>query len=188
MSGLWAGGGSYQAWADHLEDWADGGTAAVPDPPALTQDGLPADAWQRLNVRITEALGRRLQSWADALVAALAAAPDEFSAGRTLAQSRDGLRQVRAAASHPSLPEDFRNRLLASVDAQIRRLQDDIEAQLDEVAGDGPDPRWREARRRTVRDNRLTQVLAEDPAAAARGAAATWSYDPAANGRRVIGG
>lgn len=187
MSGLWAGGGRYQAWVDRMEEWAGGGGAAVPDPPPLDPDQLPADAWQRLYVRVGEAVGRRLQNWADALARALAAAPDEFSAGRTLAQSREGLRQVRAAASHPGLPEEFRVRLLASVDTQIRRLQEQVEAQCDAAPAGGADPRWTEARRRTLRDNRLTLVLDEDPAVATREAAAAWSYDPAGGRRRVVG-
>lgn len=187
MSGLWAGGGRYRAWVDQMEDWADGTAPSLPDPPPLAPDQLPADAWQRLYVRVGEAVGRRLQSWADALSKALAAAPDEFSAGRTLAQSREGLRQVRAAASHPGMPEEFRVRLLASVDTQIRRLQDEIEAQCDALTTGGADPRWTEARRRTLRDNRLTRVLDEDPAAAAHSAAATWSYDPAGTRRRIVG-
>ncbi|MEV7645443.1 hypothetical protein AB0O32_36620 [Streptomyces rubiginosohelvolus] len=189
MSGLWAGGGSYQAWVDHLETWADGATttggsvSALPDLPV---ERLPADAWQRLYVRIGNAVSRRFQSWADGLVTAVAAAPDEFSAGRALTQARAGLREIRATVSHPGLPEEVRQKLLASVDAQIRRLQGEIDAQTDAAAPDSSASPWAEARRRTVRDNRLTRVLDEDPAAVAQRPPADWSYDPATARRRVI--
>ncbi|KIF77196.1 hypothetical protein QR77_31700 [Streptomyces sp. 150FB] len=186
MTTLWAGGGSYQAWADYLEGWATGRTDGPP-PPALDPEDLPADTWQRLLVRIGEAVSLRLQNWADAMITAVSTAPDEFSAGRALAQSRVGLREVRALASHPSLPEDFSKRLLKAVDQRTQNLQSAIETELDGAVAKGQDPRWVEARRRTVRDNRLTAVLDDDARAPAAEAPHVWSYDPAAGRRRVIG-
>lgn len=195
MSGLWGGGGGYQLWADHLERWAAGGDgggvggAEFPAPPALAPEDLPTDSWERLLDRITTAVNRRLQDWADALTAALSAAPDEFSAGRALAQSREGLRQIRALAAHPALPADFRTRLSATLDQRTRQLQQDIEADVDRLAALGEDPRLIEARRRTVRDNRLTAVLDEPPlppGAAAVPTGPAWAYDPAGGARRRV--
>jgi hypothetical protein len=186
MTTLRAGGGSYQAWADYLEGWAAGRTDGRP-PPALAGEDLPADIWQRLLVRIRDAVNLRLQNWADAMVAAVSAAPDEFSAGRALAQARAGLREIRALVAHPSLPDDFSTRLLKSVDDEARSLQSAIETELDRAVAGGEDPRWVEARRRTVRDNRLTAVLDEEARSPARDAPPAWSYDPAGGRRRVIG-
>jgi hypothetical protein len=184
VSGLWADRGPYQAWADYLERWA-AGAGDLTAPPALAPEDLPEDAWQRLLTRIDEAVSSRLQGWADALMAALSETPDEFSAGRALAQSRAGLRQVLLLLATPSLPADFRTRLADAVAKQVRRIQSDLEQELDRAAATGLDARWVEARRRTLRDNPLTAVLTAEPAAAQPPGPA-WSYDPAGGGRRRV--
>ncbi|MER7585246.1 hypothetical protein [Kitasatospora sp. NPDC097691] len=182
MTGLWSSGGTYRAWADFLERWARGGPEADAALPPLVLADFPADTRERIRVRITEALTRRLQGWSDALTAALNAAPDEFGAGRALAQARTGLRAVRALAEHPGLDEEFRAKLTDVLDAQIRRSQADLEHELGRLAALDADPAWLEERRRTLRDNPLTAVIAETAPAARDG----WSYDPAAAPRRRI--
>ncbi|WUH90493.1 hypothetical protein OG900_10575 [Streptomyces sp. NBC_00433] len=184
MSGLWADRGPYHAWADYLENWA-AGAVDLTTPPALAPEDLPQDGWQRLLTRIDQAVSSRLQAWADALVAALSEAPDEFSAGRALAQSRAGLRQVLLLTRVPSLPEDFRSQMAQAVGKQVQRVQFDLERELDRAVTAGLDARWVEARRRTLRDNPLTAVLSAEPAAAETPAPA-WSYDPAGGGRRRV--
>jgi hypothetical protein len=172
---LWGGGGAYRAWGDFLERWAAGEPADPAGLPALAPADLPADTWQRLLARISAAVDRRLQGWADALTAALDEAADEFSVGRALAQSRTGPQAVRSLLAHPGLPEDFRTRMAAVIDEHMARLQQDLERSLDRAVTDGLDPRLAEARRRTIRDNPLTAA-----------APAAWSYDPAAGGRRRV--
>ncbi|MFI2612156.1 hypothetical protein [Kitasatospora sp. NPDC018619] len=182
MTGLIGSGGSYRAWADFLERWADGGPEDGSALPPLVLADFPEDARERFRVRVTDALTRRLQGWSDALTAALNAAPDEFGAGRVLAQARTGLRAVRALAGHPGLDEEFRTRLAEVVDTRIRRCQADLEHELDRLAALDADPAWLEQRRRTLRDNPLTTVIDEAAPAARDG----WSYDPAAAPRRRI--
>ncbi|OIJ65162.1 hypothetical protein [Streptomyces mangrovisoli] len=183
MTGLWADGGPYQAWVDHLRRWA----ALEPvDPaalPPLTQEQFDADTWARLTAHLTGALTARLVAWADAMVRALAQAHDEFSYGRELAQARTGLHTVRALAAHPGLPASLRERLTALVDEQIPQVQAQLERGLEEEARRGTDPRRVEARRRTLRDNALTATLGAPPPPAP---GQPWAYDPAAPPRRRI--
>ncbi|MFI9239199.1 hypothetical protein [Streptomyces sp. NPDC053079] len=188
MTFLWGGGGgAYDVWAGHLERWATGApdteAAALP---ALRAEDFPPDAWERLMRRIGDALQTRLQSWADALTAALSACGDEFSAGKALAQARSGLHAVRALAAHPGLPEEVRAGLTDVVDRQIRTLQHDQERD----AREHHDPRRGEARLRTLRDNPLTAVVGEPPAAAAGGQGGVrtsgWDHDPTTPARRRV--
>ncbi|GAA2244712.1 MULTISPECIES: hypothetical protein [Kitasatospora] len=182
MSGPAPLGGSYQAWADHLERWSKGEPVDGAGLPPLAPADFPADTLERLQVRITDALDRRLQRWADALVAAMNAADDEFAAGRALAQARGGLHQARSLAAHPGLPAELRERLSGILDDTARRIQQDLENDLVRLAAQGADPRFVEARRRTLRDNPLTAVIAQTPPADPGG----WSYDPTAVPRRRI--
>ncbi|MFC9649533.1 hypothetical protein [Streptomyces sp. NPDC056937] len=211
--GLWAHGGTYETWAAFLADWAagSGGAARTHAPsgthatsggrsdgaglPPLRQEDFAADTWDRLRLRLTDALSARLQRCADALAAALGEAADEFSVGRALAQARSGLHPVRALANHPALPEDLRPRLLKMVDDATRSLQQDLERAVESMVSEGGDPRRIEARRRTLRDNPLTAVTsapppvptADPPVSTARPAATGgWSYDPTATGRRRV--
>ena len=188
---LWGSDDAYAAWVGFLDQWAEG---ADPDPsglPRLAVDDMLPATWDRLLSRITDAVGTRMQRWADALTAALSAAGDEFSAGRALAQARPGLRRARALVAHPGLPEEVRDALTGLVDDLARRLQTDLERDLD-AAGDRVDPAQLEARRRTLRDNPLTAVLVEPDApwqqAPTQGArsGSDWAYDPAAPVRRRL--
>ncbi|MEV4973530.1 hypothetical protein [Streptomyces scopuliridis] len=185
---LWAHGGTYETWAAFLTGWADGGRSDGAGLPALRQEDFAADTWDRLRLRLTDALSARLQRCADALGTALGEAADEFSVGRALAQARSGLHPVRALATHPGLPEDLRPQLLKMVDDATRTLQQDLERAVESMVSEGGDPRRVEARRRTLRDNPLTAVTSAPPPAPAAEPAATggWSYDPTATGRRRV--
>ncbi|MFE4371322.1 hypothetical protein ACFRMN_24370 [Streptomyces sp. NPDC056835] len=185
---LWAHGGTYETWAAFLTDWAAGGRSDGVGLPALRQEDFATDTWERLRLRLTDALSARLQRCADALGAALGEAADEFSVGRALAQARSGLRPVRALATHPGLPEDLRPRLLKMVDDATRSLQQDLERAVETMVSEGGDPRRVEARRRTLRDNPLTAVTSAPPPVPTGEPAATggWSYDPTATGRRRV--
>ncbi|MDT0445438.1 hypothetical protein [Streptomyces johnsoniae] len=185
MNRLWGSGGAYQAWADHLERWARGEQPAPGQLPALAPADFSAETWQRLAARLTAALSAGLQTWADALTAAVSADnDDEFAVGRALAQARHGLRGIRALAGHPGLPGDMRARLIQLVDGQVAKAQQDLERMVRRDAAAATDPHRIEARLRTLRDNSLTAVLAED--AGRQPDAAGWDYDPAAPPRRRV--
>ncbi|MFG2317998.1 MULTISPECIES: hypothetical protein [Streptomyces] len=164
MTGYWGHGGPYETWVDFLRRWA---AEENPDPaalPPLAQEDFPGETWERFALHLGEALDTRLKSWAERLSEAVLAAPDEFSAGRELAQARAGLQTVRAVAGHPGLPETLRTRFRELVDGQITDLQRQLERRLDDLAAaNGSDPRWVEQRRRTVRDNALTATLSPSP-------------------------
>ncbi|MFD9795205.1 hypothetical protein ACFWXK_30115 [Streptomyces sp. NPDC059070] len=187
---MWGHGGTYQAWTDYLGRWARGESVAGLALPPLGRDDYHQDTWVRLTNQLTTALGRRLQDWADALVRALSAEADEFAAARALVQARSGLRAVRELAGHPSLTPELRTRLLQAVDGQVADLTRQLEGQLDRLARTGADPRWIEARRRTLRDNPLTGGAA--PGAGPKEGAPVapapdpWAYDPTAAPRRRI--
>jgi hypothetical protein len=193
VSTYWGHGGPYETWVEFLRRWA----AEEPvDPgalPPLAQEHFPGETWERLLLHLGEALDTRLRSWSERLVEAMLVASDEFSAGRALTQARTGLRTVRAVAGHPGLPESTRTRLAELVDGQITDLQDQLERNLDGLAArTGADPRWVEQRRRTLRDNRLTAVLAgQQPPPPAVGTSTPaapdpWSHDPTARPRRRV--
>ncbi|WP_031483654.1 hypothetical protein [Streptomyces bicolor] len=190
MSTYWGHGGAYETWVEFLRRWA----AEEPvDPgalPALAEEQWPGETWERLGLHLGNALDTRLRSWADRFLAAMTAAPDEFSAGRALTQAREGLRSVRALAGHAGLPESARTRFTELVDGQIRDLQDQMERALDGLAAaGGSDPRWVERRRRTLRDNPLTALLTDAPQTPAASAVPDpWAAQPPAAGprRRVI--
>ncbi|MGK4585519.1 hypothetical protein [Kitasatospora sp. HPMI-4] len=182
MSGPATLGGPYQAWADFLERWAGGEPVDGAGLPPLAPGDFPADTLDRLRARLESAFNQRLQGWADALTAAMNAAGDEFAVGRAVAQARGGLHRVRALAAHPALPEELRAQLAGLLDDTVRRIQRDLESDLERLTTLGADPRVVEARRRTLRDNPLTAVIAQPPPADPSG----WSYDPTAAPRRRI--
>jgi hypothetical protein len=185
MSQLWGGGGSYQAWTDHLERWSRGERLDAGSLPTLAPEDFTASTWERFRTRLTDALSSRLQGWADALTAAMRAeGSSEFAVGRALAQAREGLSAARALSTHPGLPEDLRDRLRRLVDQQVERLQQDLEHDVLRDAETATDPRTAEARLRTLRDNPLTAVLAEEPVWPS--SATNWSFDPAAPPRRRV--
>ncbi|MEU3658295.1 hypothetical protein AB0E77_00810 [Streptomyces sp. NPDC032940] len=189
MSGLWGDGGAYQAWVDFLRRWAAREPVDPAALPSLTDEHFDADTWVRLGSHLTGAFNTRLGSWADALVRALDQARDEFSYGRELTQARAGLREVRALAGHPGLPESLRTELLRLVDQQIPQVQEQLEQQLAEEERRGADRRLLERRRRTLRDNALTGVLTPPPPTepATPGVPDPWAADvPGSPPRRRI--
>ncbi|MCX4479056.1 hypothetical protein OOK44_21825 [Streptomyces cellulosae] len=160
MSRYWGHGGPYETWVDCLRRWAAEENPRLDILPRLAQEDFPAETWERFALHLGEALDTRLKAWADRLTEALLAAPDEFSAGRELAQARAGLLTVRAVAGHLGLPESLRSKFRELVDSQIKDLQQQLERRLDDLAAaNGSDPRWVEQRRRTLRDNALTATL-----------------------------
>lgn len=180
---MYGSGGHYRAWAEFLDRWQAG---EQPEPgrlPQLGPEDFAGESWERLANRLTGALSRQLQSWADALTRAMAGARDEFGVARALGHARWGLRSIREVAGHPGLPEALREQLLAAVDRQVRSAQASLEAQVEQLRRDGVERRLVEARLRTLRDNPLTSAV---PGASAPPGAA-WSSDPTApRSRRVI--
>ncbi|MBW5483317.1 hypothetical protein [Streptomyces bambusae] len=193
--GFWGHGGAYQTWADHLRDWAENGAAATAGAaaalPVLRPQDYAPDTWVRIADLLVSAIDRRLRAWAQALTTAMEEAGDEFGTGRALVQSRTGLQAVRDLAGHPSLPEELRQQLGELVTRQVEDFQRQLEEQLDLLARGGTDPRFVEARRRTLRENPLAAPPPGPGPAAAGGTAGGhtsggWSYDPAAPARRRI--
>ncbi|WP_335980687.1 hypothetical protein [Streptomyces sp. CA2R106] len=169
MTAYWGRGGPYETWVEFLRRWSAQEEADPGALPPLAEPDFPPDTWARLGLHLGQALDLRLRVWAEQLTGALEAAPDEFSAGRALAQARGGLLAVRALAGHPGLPASLREQLTGMVDGQIRDVQEQLERSLDDAAGqDGADPRGVEERRRTLRDNPLTAAI---PAGGAEGGA-----------------
>lgn len=194
---MWTTGGSYGAWAEFLERFASGETVDPSRLPALQAEDFPPDGWERFGRRLGEGVSGRLNLWAEGLNRGISEARDEFEVGRALASARIGLRTVRALARHPGLPAELRDRLLESVDGQVRKAQDELEAQVEQDRRRGARPQDVEARLRTLRDNRLTAVLLEDPGrppgpAPAPGPlqastpAAPWAVDPGTTPRRRL--
>ncbi|MET7475161.1 hypothetical protein ABZT17_12475 [Streptomyces sp. NPDC005648] len=182
----WGHGGQYETWVEFLRRWS---AEEAVDPwalPALVQEHFPGETWERLVLHLGGALDARLRAWAERLVRAMEAAQDEFSAGRTLTQAREGLRAVRALAGHPGLPESLRTRFTELVDGQIRDLHDQLERSLDRLAAGGSDPRWIEARRRTLRDNALTALLTTPPSRPPTQPPDPWSIAPSTTPRRRV--
>ncbi|MFE6163688.1 hypothetical protein ACFQ7F_32775 [Streptomyces sp. NPDC056486] len=187
MSGLWGDGGAYQAWVEFLRRWAEFDDVDPAGLPAITEEQYDGATVQRLTGHLGSALDRRLTSWAGKLTLAMGSAQDEFSFGRELAQARAGLQSVRAMAGHPGLPQKLRTAMTELVDRQIPQLQDQLERFIDDAVRRGGDPRGLEERRRTLRDNALTGVLAQGPPPPATGARPDpWAYDPAATPRRRV--
>lgn len=161
MTTYWGHGGPYETWVDFLHRWSAEEEVPLGTLPPLAQEDFPGETWTRLAGHLGTALDTRLTTWANRLTEALLAAPDEFSAGRALAQARAGLATVRSVAGHPGLPESIRTRFTELVDTQIADLQRQLERQLDDLAAtNGTDQRWVEQRRRTFRDNPLTVAVA----------------------------
>ncbi|MGC5031043.1 hypothetical protein [Micromonospora sp. DT229] len=173
------GDGGYQRWAAFLEQWRAGAAGDLTDLPTLVEQDYPAEVWLRLVTRLTDALAHRLQTWADALIDAMAATRDEFEMARALTQARRGLTTIRAVAGHPALPGKLARALRDQVDEQIRLVQRALEDGIDDARRAGLDDRLVEARLRTLRDNPLT---VQDRSAAGTG----WAAAPAQSGRRII--
>ncbi|MFI9602038.1 hypothetical protein ACIHCX_19690 [Streptomyces sp. NPDC052043] len=193
MTAYWGHGGPYETWVEFLRRWAAEEAVHPGALPALAQEHFPGETWERLVLHLGDALDTRLKAWAERLLQAMLAAPDEFSAGRALAQARTELQTVRALAGHPGLPESTRTSTTELVDAQITDLQDQLERNLNRLAAQGSDPRWVDRRRRTLRDNPLTALLTGQPAASGASAptgavpvADPWAHVPADRPRRRV--
>ena len=183
---MWGGGGHYNAWAALLDRWAAGEQADPATLPALRQEDLSGDGWERLTNRLTGALDQRMTAWAEALARAVSGAGDEFSRARALAQARNGLRPIRALAVHPGLPATLTAQLATLVDSQIRAVQDQLERQADRMRRAGARPAQVEASLRTVRDNSLVVAVAEAPTDPGYAKTDSWYVDPTAPTRRRI--
>ncbi|MGW8765652.1 hypothetical protein ACWGN5_24435 [Streptomyces sp. NPDC055815] len=186
MSGFWGHGGPYGEWAEFLRRWAAGEPVDPARLPVIAAEAYDGDTIARLTTHLVQALGTRLQAWADTLTRAMGAVTDEFEAGRELAQARNGLRPIRALAGHAGLPEQLRGRLTEMLDQQIVQVQEQLERLLEEAAAQDPGE-WVEERRRTLRDNRLTAVLDAPASHPSNGPTADpWTYDPGAAPRRRV--
>ncbi|WP_239590008.1 hypothetical protein [Streptomyces aureoverticillatus] len=194
----WGHGGDYHTWVDFLRRWSTGedGEDADLDAralPPLADGQFLGETWERLTAHLTGAVDVRLRAWAERLVRALAAAPDEFGYGRELTQARTGLREVRSVAGHSGLPAGLRTSLTELVDRHIAEIQQQLERALDDYARAGGDLAQAERRRRTLRDNPLTAATSS-PAPGARSSSAApphgtdpWqSTDPGARPRRRV--
>ena len=178
---MWINEGTYHAWAAFLQLWGAGGSGDPATLPRLAPEDLAGDTWARLMDRITAALDQRLTAWSETLSRELGTARDEFAAARALNHARWGLPPIRALAAAPGLPGDVRDRLLGTVDAQIRSVQDQIDKQVRGMRRAGVPATAVEARLRTVRENPLTTVLGAAPATGAG-----WLADPTAAPRRRV--
>ncbi|MEU7796759.1 hypothetical protein ACGFKZ_27260 [Micromonospora tulbaghiae] len=157
---MYATGGHYAAWAAFLENWAAG---ANPDPaalPAIADDDLHGDNWERFVLRLTDALSQRLQAGADLLSRELSGARDEFQAARAMHDARARLAPIRAVAGHPGLPGELRQRLVDVTEARVRSLQTSLEDQIVRLERTGTPRPAVEARLRTVRENAITTTPA----------------------------
>jgi hypothetical protein len=184
---MWLTGGTYHAWAVFLDRWTVGDAAGIDDLPRVDPSELNAETLVRLTDRIFSALATRLQTWADRMTRAMAAESDEFSVGRALTQARQGLQAIRALAAHPALPDDLRGQLSDLIDRQIEAAQDSLETDCGRLASSGVPARIVEARRRTIRDNRLTAVLA-DPSSATTAGNSAGSPTGSPTGSTAVGG
>jgi len=157
---MWGHGGLYSDWANYLEQWGADSRPLPARPPALDERDFDPDTWTRLIMRVQEALNERLERWSKALVRHLAEAVDEFSWGRALAQSREGLRAVLEMCNSPGLPPGVVEALTNQVHGVIRTNQETLEA---DAARDlsGRTSRDAEMRLRQLRRNPLTAVLTE---------------------------
>jgi hypothetical protein len=158
---MWDRGGHYALWADSLERWGRGDPVDLPGLPALRPEDFPPDTWGRFAQRLGDATSARLAQWGTALENAMRGARDVFEVGRALAQSRHGLRAVRAVTEVAGLPEDLRGRLLEQIDRNVKSMQQQLEDQVQRERTVGASSRLVEARLRTLRENRLTVVVEE---------------------------
>jgi septum formation topological specificity factor MinE len=194
VANLWAGGGTYDQWAAYLETWAAGARDHGEHLPRLREQDFPSDGWERIGNRLTGALSQRLKGWAEALTRAVGECGSEFEVGRALAQARDGLREARRLTQHPGLPPEMREKLLQIVDRQVESAQNELERQVDRMRRAGTRPEHVEARLRTLRDNRLTAVLAEQagggggkaPGSVPAHGSPGWALPPGTSARRRI--
>ncbi|MFD6563611.1 hypothetical protein [Micromonospora profundi] len=174
-------GSGFQEWVAFLDRWRAG---EVDDPrqlPPLAEDDYPADIWARLIGRMADALAFRLQTWADALLRAMAEARDEFEVARALTQSRRGLATIQAVAGHPGLPKQLAGQLRDAVDKQIRAAQQALMDGIESARRAGLDDRIVQARLRTLRDNPITVTASQ-----AHRRVDAWACDPSRPTRRQI--
>jgi hypothetical protein len=180
---VWVNGGSYEAWAAFLDQWAAGESLDPAALPKLAPEDFTSDSWQRLVDRVTDALSQRLKAWSGTLERELSSARDEFTAGRALNHARWSLPPIRAVAASPALPEELGKRLLDLVDTQIRSTQQQLDEQMERLRRSGAARTAVEARLRTIRENPLTAVT-DGTGGHATGDG--WATDPTATPRRRV--
>jgi hypothetical protein len=187
MTAMWGGGGLYQTWTNVLDAWSTGEPADLGTLPRLDQSDFTGESWVRLTDRLTGAISRRLQTWADVLNRTMATAGDEFEVARALADARAGLLPVRALAGHPALPAELAQRLLDLVDDQIRKVQRTLEGEVQRLSREGAPRDLVERRLRTIRDNSLCVVAGQPLGGHGPGVQLdAWYVDPSASGRRRV--
>ena len=131
---------TYEQWVRTVHAWSVDESVSLAGLPALTEDSLPAAAYDRLITHLNESLEKVADTWARSLtkVAESIGAPSDLAVD--LVALRRKLARRLELARHPGLPEVLRRAYSGAVDRSVRQAQQQLEDAIKELGRSGRTP------------------------------------------------
>lgn len=151
---------TYEQWVRTVHAWSVDESVSLAGLPALTEDSLPAAAYDRLITHLNESLEKVADTWARSLtkVAESIGAPSDLAVD--LVALRRKLARRLELARHPGLPEVLRRAYSGAVDRSVRQAQQQLEDAIKELGRSGRTPSALvDELYRVVRENSFVTVL-----------------------------
>lgn len=146
------GASPYETWVRTLKAWSQDPTISLEHLPALQDDTYSPDTANRLLHAIIDAMSAVNERWLADLGRIFDNYRDPYELGRRLVQLRPAIARSMQLASHPSLPQTFRDALQSSVRSTIERNQREFEESFETTLRHSDLPKsTREQLLRTVR-------------------------------------
>jgi hypothetical protein len=152
---------TYEYWVRTIRDWSLDDSVTLAGLPPLTEESLPAGAFERLITHINQALETAADGWVAALSKTLASIGDPAALALDLVALRRKLARRLELARHPALPQVLRDAFSGAVDRSVRDAQQQIETAIKNLSRDGRTPTSVvDALHRVTRENSFVAVLA----------------------------
>jgi len=152
---------TYEHWVRTLRDWSVDDSVSLTGLPPLTEESLPAGAYERLINHIRQALETAAAGWVSALSKTLASIGDPAALAVDLVALRRKLSRRLELARHPALPQVLRDAFSDAVDRSVRDAQQQIETAIKNLGRDGHTPASVvDELHRVTRENSFVAVLA----------------------------
>lgn len=154
------GDSAYESWVVTLRAWRDDPSVPLNDLPALTEESLPRNAFDRFFKHLFDALEGSTQRWEKSFRSAIGDYRDHHDLADRLVKQRAGLARRMQLASHPSLPESVRTALTTEFERMVHRLQEEFETNTRSALTRSMAPQSTvEQLMRTIRENSMVAVL-----------------------------
>ncbi len=124
------GGSVYETWVLTLRAWAKDPRTSLDYLPPLDANTFTPATYQRLIKHLIESIDAASVRWIEALQTAFEHASSPAELATELVSLRPVLARRSQLASHPSLPQEVRDALAASMRRDVERVQRDMEESI----------------------------------------------------------